>query len=56
MKLKTLDSFESINSQELQFVVGGALSTGSECWEDSMSKDSYKKILEAAVKEETRLK
>lgn len=43
MKLKTLDSFESINNQELQFVVGGTLAADSECWEDSTSKDSYKK-------------
>mgnify|MGYP006076806769 CR=1 FL=1 len=44
MKLQQLDSFESLNNQELQFVVGGALATvESECWEDSTSKDSYKK-------------
>ncbi len=44
MKLQQLDSFESLNNQELQFVVGGALAAvESECWEDSTSKDSYKK-------------
>jgi hypothetical protein len=44
MKLKTLDSFESLNSQELQFIVGGTLAyQESECWEDSTSRDSYKK-------------
>ncbi len=44
MKLKVLSSLEPLNSQELQFVVGGALATvESECWEDSTSKDSYKK-------------
>lgn len=43
MKLKELDSFESLNSQELLFVIGGTIAADSECWEDSTSRDSYKK-------------
>ncbi|WP_408045656.1 hypothetical protein [Tenacibaculum litopenaei] len=44
MKLTKLDSFESLNSQELQYIVGGAFAAvESECWEDSTSRDSYKK-------------
>ena len=43
MKLKVLDSFESLNSQELQFILGGTfLPEDSACWEDSTSHDSYK--------------
>ena len=39
MKLIQLDSFESLNSQELQFVVGGAFAAvESECWSDSHQK------------------
>jgi len=43
MKLKELDSFESLNKQELQFIIGGNVSINSDCWEDSTSRDSYKK-------------
>jgi hypothetical protein len=42
MKLQKLDSFESLNSQELQYVVGGTYTMDSACWEDSTSQDSKK--------------
>lgn len=43
MKLKQLDSFESLNNQELKFIVGGTLAEDSPCWADSSSRDSYSK-------------
>ena len=42
MKLKKLDSFESLNSQELKYVVGGTCIMDRACWEDSTSQDSKK--------------
>ena len=44
MKLTSLKSLKALNSKELCFVTGGG-SPGqdSACWEDSTSKDSYKR-------------
>jgi hypothetical protein len=42
MKLQKLDLFESLNSQELQYVVGGTYAMNTKCWEDSESQDSKK--------------
>ncbi|CAL2081078.1 hypothetical protein [Tenacibaculum sp. 190524A02b] len=43
MKLKSLDSFESLNKQQLSFIVGGGMRTDSELWQDSTSHDCKKK-------------
>ena len=45
MKLRSLDSFESLNNKQQQFIMGGILLPISEnaCWEDSSSRDSYKR-------------
>jgi len=42
MKLITLNSLESLNNQELQFIIGGTSVVNTEVWADSASNDCYK--------------
>ena len=44
MRLIQLDCLESLNNQEIKFIVGGTVtSLNSECWEDSTSRDSIRR-------------